>query len=66
MIKPEELKNYYPEFVKEEDYCKFAGCLHLNEPVCGVKEAMEEGRISLERYENYKLLYEELKQVKRY
>ncbi len=66
MIKPEELKNYYPEFVKEEDYCKFAGCLHLNEPVCGVKDALEEGRISLERYENYKLLYEELKQIKRY
>lgn len=66
MIKAEELKNYYPEFVKEEDYCKFAGCLHLNEPVCGVKDAIEEGRISKERYDNYKLLYEELKNIKRY
>lgn len=66
MIKPEELKNYYPEFVKEEDACKFSGCLHIKEPDCSVKEALEEGKISLERYENYKLLYEELKQIKRY
>ena len=45
-----------------EDECKFLGCVHVNEPVCGVKEALKEGKISQSRYDNYKLLYEELKE----
>lgn len=65
-ITKEELGQYYPEFVKYEPYCKFSGCAHLNEPSCGVKEAVEEGKISRVRYENYKLLYRELKEVRRY
>lgn len=40
------------------------GCSHISEPDCGVKEALAEGKISPLRYENYKLLYEELKDVK--
>lgn len=62
----ESLANYYPEFAKHEKYCKFAGCSHVSEPVCGVKDAVEEGEIPRMRYENYKLLYEELKTGKRY
>ena len=65
-ITKEELRQYYPEFVKYEPYCKFSGCAHLNEPSCGVKEAVEEGKISRVRYENYKSLYRELKEVRRY
>ena len=42
------------------------GCSHISEPDCGVKEALAEGKISPLRYENYKLLYEELKDVKKY
>lgn len=57
----EELAGYYPEFAEHEKYCKFTGCAHINEPVCGVKNAVEEGEISPIRYENYKLLYGELK-----
>ena len=38
------------------------GCVHVNEPVCGVKEALKAGKISQSRYDNYKLLYEELKE----
>ncbi len=37
------------------------GCSHINEPDCGVKEALSDGKISQVRYDNYKLLYEELK-----
>ena len=62
----ESLANYYPEFAKHEKYCKFAGCSHVSEPVCGVRDAVEEGEIPRMRYENYKLLYEELKAGKRY
>lgn len=65
-IEKEELYLYYPEFKKHEPYCRFRGCAHINEPDCGVKEAVERGDISRQRYENYRLLYEELKGGKRY
>ena len=62
----EDLWTCYPEFTEHEPYCKFQGCSHISEPNCGVKEALAEGKISPVRYENYKLLYEELKQIKKY
>ena len=62
----EDLWTCYPEFLPHEPYCKFQGCSHINEPNCGVKDALAEGEISAVRYENYKLLYEEMKQVKKY
>ncbi len=65
-LEKEDLAKYYPEFVNYEKYCKFAGCAHMNEPVCGIKEAVEDGEISVLRYENYKLLYQELKEKRKY
>ncbi len=65
-ITKEELGQYYPEFVQYEPYCRFSGCAHMSEPSCGVKEAVEDGRISRVRYENYRVLYQELKDIKRY
>ena len=62
----EDLKEFYPEFAEYEPYCRFNGCCHISEPDCGVKEALTEEKISALRYENYKLLYEELKEIKRY
>lgn len=62
----EDLQQFYPEFVEYEPYCRFKGCSHISEPDCGVKEAIVEGKISKLRYENYKLLYQELKDVKKY
>ncbi len=62
----EELKDYYPEFVPYEPGCRFGGCSHIYEPDCGVKQALEEGKISPVRYKNYRLLYEEVKEKKRY
>ena len=61
-MEKEELKNFFPEFAPYEEGCKFLGCVHINEPVCGVKQALKEGKIAPSRYENYKLLYEELKE----
>ena len=61
-MEKEELKSYFPEFTEYEEECKFLGCVHVNEPVCGVKEALKAGKISQSRYDNYKLLYEELKE----
>ena len=65
-ITKEELGQYYPEFVQYEPYCKFSGCSHISEPSCGIKDAVADGRISRVRYENYKALYQELKDIKRY
>lgn len=65
-LKKEELRYFYPEFSAYERACRFLGCVHLHEPDCAVKEALEEGKISRIRYENYCLLYEELKANSRY
>lgn len=65
-LEKEELKEYFPEFGELSAGCRFQGCVHLKEPDCAVKEALASGEISSIRYENYKLLYEELKQKRRY
>ena len=64
-LEKEELGAYYPEFALYEQDCRFLGCSHISEPVCGVKKAVEAGRISRLRYENYCFLYEELKNKKK-
>lgn len=65
-MEKEELCSYFSEFEEYEPYCRFNGCVHVNEPNCGVKEALAEGKISKVRYENYLSLYEELKDKKKY
>ncbi len=65
-MESEELREYYGEFEKHQNNCKFIGCVHINEPVCGVKSALEAGYISQLRYDNYKQLYEELKAKKKW
>ncbi|HKM35657.1 MAG TPA: ribosome small subunit-dependent GTPase A [Lachnospiraceae bacterium] len=65
-MEKEDLCAYYPEFDPYIQNCRFRGCAHINEPVCGVKVAVREGQISKIRYDNYVLLYEELKNTKKY
>lgn len=65
-MEKEKLRYYYPEFSKYEGTCRYLGCVHVHEPGCRVKEALEEGRISKIRYQNYCLLYEELKEKRKY
>lgn len=65
-IEYEELREYFPEFTEYEPYCRFQGCMHLSEPDCAVKEALQEGKISSVRYENYMQMAQELKNVKKY
>lgn len=65
-IEKEELGCYFPEIAACGDGCRFVGCAHLAEPDCSVKQALAEGKISAGRYENYKLLYEELKNNRKY
>lgn len=65
-IEAVDLRNFYNEFVPYEPECRFGDCVHLNEEDCGVRRAMAEGKISPVRYENYRLLYKEIKDQKRY
>lgn len=65
-LEAEELKDYFVEFREYEEECRFKGCVHLREPDCGVKRALEAGKISQSRYENYSALYWELYGKKKY
>ncbi|MGN0425472.1 MAG: ribosome small subunit-dependent GTPase A [Acetatifactor sp.] len=65
-LEKEQLAGFYREFFPYEKYCRFAGCAHIGEPICGVKDAVQSGRISSLRYDNYRLLYEELKNQRKY
>jgi len=61
-IDEKNLYLYFKEMAEYEGKCRFRGCTHINEPECSVKDALNAGKISDERYESYKQLYEELKQ----
>ena len=60
------LRDAYPEFTPYRDRCRFTQCMHMSEPDCAVKEAVEKGEISRIRYENYLQLQEELRGQKKY
>ncbi|MDM5156049.1 ribosome small subunit-dependent GTPase A [Bacillus sp. DX1.1] len=63
-IEVEDLTHCFPELKEESQYCKFRGCTHLSEPKCAVKTAVEEGKITRYRYENYKQFVEEIRERK--
>jgi ribosome biogenesis GTPase / thiamine phosphate phosphatase len=52
-ISRQELSHYYPEMARLITECQFNNCLHINEPGCAIKKALEEGRIHVERYISY-------------
>lgn len=64
-VEKEQLRFYFPEFSEYEGKCRFQGCVHVHEPSCKVKEAVETGKLSKERYENYQSFYEEIKDKKK-
>lgn len=63
-IKASELQEYFPETEHYRGNCRFRGCIHINEPGCAVKYAVENGEISTSRYESYITLYEQLSKIK--
>ena len=52
-FEPEEMSHFFPEMRALFNQCRFDNCTHLNEPGCTVKEKLEEGKISISRYNNY-------------
>lgn len=49
----EEIGDYFPEFFERKQDCKFHNCLHIDEPKCAVKEALENDEIAWSRYKSY-------------
>jgi ribosome biogenesis GTPase len=59
-IKPDELKDYFPDFAEPAEYCRFNDCTHMHEPSCEVKARVERGEINPARYDAYVRLLEDL------
>ncbi len=60
-IETTNLAEYFVEFKEFIENCEFVGCTHIKEENCGIKQALEENKISQNRYERYIKIYEELK-----
>lgn len=58
-LEKEEIYKYFPEMLRESESCRFTPCTHTHEPGCAVKQAVDEGRISAERYNSYLGMLEE-------
>ncbi len=65
-IEAEDLKLYFPEIAAYTGTCKFNMCNHISEPGCLVKEAVGDGRISKMRYDDYVMIYYELKEKRKW
>jgi ribosome biogenesis GTPase len=65
-MKKESLDDCFPEFHDYIPNCRFKECAHIHEPDCAVKEAVSTGAIAKSRYDNYLLLYEEIKNRRNY
>lgn len=63
-IEVEDLSDCFPEMAERSAACKFRGCIHLNEPKCAVKQAVEKGEIPSYRYDHYLQFIEEIKERK--
>jgi ribosome biogenesis GTPase len=59
-LEKEHMAHYFPEMRNLIGACRFHNCLHLNEPNCAVKDAVEKDEISFSRYQSYlDLMYED-------
>lgn len=59
-LEPMDVAHNFREFFEKSKECRFPNCLHRNEPGCAVKKAVEEGSISIMRYEHYIQILEEI------
>jgi ribosome biogenesis GTPase len=62
-VEPEEVSGYFIDIKKYSEDCQFNNCMHLNEPNCAVKEAVEQHKIAATRYENYLNIVENIKDI---
>ena len=62
-ISSSELSHHFIEFNDYLNDCEFIGCSHIKERICGIKDALENSKISKSRYDNYCKIYQELKNM---
>lgn len=65
-IEYRELDKYFKEFRPLLKNCEFVGCTHIKEDKCGIKQAVEQGKVDKLRYERFCKIYEELKEKDKY
>ena len=63
-LEREEISKYFPEMLRYADDCRFVPCTHTHEPGCAVKDAVDRGDISPERYNSYLGMLEEDKKFR--
>ena len=63
-LEKDEIARYFPEMLNASENCRFVPCTHTHEPDCAVKQAVDEGRISAERYASYLGMLEEEKKFR--
>ena len=66
LMEAKYLGDYFRDFEEYKDKCYFTGCSHTKEKGCAVRDAVDEEKISLSRYESYLEFYEKLKDYKPY
>ncbi|WFA09809.1 ribosome small subunit-dependent GTPase A [Tissierella sp. Yu-01] len=63
---PIDVRNYFREIDKYGSECRFQSCLHDKEPDCAVKSKVDKGIINIERYNNYLMILNEIRNKRRY
>lgn len=61
-IESKNLEKYFREFKENIINCEFVGCTHIKEENCGIKTAIQEGKIDISRYNRFCKIYNELKE----
>ncbi len=61
-IPKQELSHYFPEMRSRLMDCQFNNCLHVNEPGCAIKKALQEGKLSFNRYVSYCMMLESIEE----
>ena len=61
-IPKQELSHYFPEMRARLNDCQFNNCLHINEPGCAIKKALNEGKLSLDRYVSYCMMLDSIEE----
>ncbi|MCR5809687.1 MAG: ribosome small subunit-dependent GTPase A [Clostridiales bacterium] len=65
-VEPEEIPLMYRDFSEYSNGCRFVGCMHVSEPDCAVKEAVENGNVNRERYSRYVKILNEAIEIRRH
>ena len=64
-MEPADVRGLFPEMRQFSGQCRYSDCIHINEPDCAVKSAVEDGTIHRSRYSSYVMMIDEVKKWKK-